>query len=133
MNSNPRIIKKNIEVLYPELSYTISGICFEVHNKLGRFCREKQYSDELERKLVEKNIKYEREKRILEDNIFTGNILDFIVEDSVVIDLKAKKFITKEDYYQMQRYLKILDKKLGLIINFQDTFVKPKRILINNS
>lgn len=133
MNSNPRIIKKNIEVLYPELSHTISGICFEVHNKLGRFCREKQYSDELERKLVEKNIKYEREKRILEDNIFTGNILDFIVEDSVVIDLKAKKFITKKDYYQMQRYLKILDKKLGLIINFQDTFIKPKRILINNS
>lgn len=133
MNSNPRIIKKDIEVLYPELSYIINGLCFEVHNKLGRFSREKQYSDELERKLIEKNIKYEREKRILDKDAFTGNILDFVIENSIIIDLKAKKFITKEDYYQMQRYLKTLNKKLGLIINFQDKFIKPKRILINNS
>ena len=133
MNPNPRILKQNIEILYPDLSYKITGICFDVHNKLGRFCREKQYSDELERNLIAKNISYEREKRILDEGVFSGNILDFIIEDTVIVDLKAKKFITKEDYYQMQRYLKILDKQLGLIINFQDTFIKPKRILINNS
>ena len=43
-----RIIKQNIEVLYPDLSYKINGICFNVHNQLGRFGREKQYADELE-------------------------------------------------------------------------------------
>jgi len=133
MNSNQRIIKKNIEVLFPELSYTINGICFGVHNKLGRFSREKQYADEFERELIANKIPYTREKAIIVDGDNSGNRFDFMIADSVVIDLKAKKFVTKEDYYQMKRYLIALNKKLGLIINFSDTFIKPKRILNNNS
>lgn len=133
MNSKLRIRKKNIEVLYPELSYFINGICFDIHNRLGRFSREKQYADEFERELIKKNIKYEREKRLLENGVFKGNIIDFVVENSIIIDLKAKRFITKEDYYQMKRYLIATNKKLGLIINFNDKLINTKRILNNHS
>jgi GxxExxY protein len=52
-----------------------------------------------------------------------------MVEGKIPVDIKAKKFITKEDYDQMQRYLEAADKKLGLIVNFRMTYVKPKRII----
>ncbi len=53
---------------------------------------------------------------------------DFILEKKIVVDLKAKKFVTKEDYNQMLRYLKGGGYRLGLIVNFRNTYLKPKRI-----
>lgn len=132
MNSNSRIIKKNIEVLFPELSYKINGACFNVHNKLGRYSREKQYADELERELKKEGLNFKREARICKENVFVGNVIDFVVENSIVLELKAKSVLTKEDYYQLKRYLISCNRKLGLLVNFRDTYLKPKRIL-NNS
>ena len=118
-------------IIHKELSYKITGLCFKVHNKLGRFCREKQYSDSLEQLLQEKNINYQREFDLKNTGIdpLMGNRVDFLIENTVIIDLKAKKFITKEDYNQMQRYLNSAKLKLGLIINFRNTYLKPKRII----
>ncbi|MFV1917184.1 MAG: GxxExxY protein [Patescibacteria group bacterium] len=39
----------------------------------------------------------------------------------MILDIKSKKFITKEDYCQIQRYLKAASLKLGLIVNFHNT------------
>ena len=41
-------------------------------------------------------------------------------------------FITKEDYFQMQRYLHSAKMKLGLIVNFHSYYLYPKRILNSN-
>ena len=119
------------KVLYPELSYILTGICFEVQRELGRFCREKQYSDMFEELLAKKGLKYKRETEIKSFNNESskGNIVDFIIEDKIIIDFKSKKFITKEDYFQMQRYLKAANMELGMIINFRSTYLKPKRVL----
>ncbi len=121
---------KGNEIIYKDLSYKINGICFKVHNELGRFCRERQYSDKLEELFKENKIDYKREIRI--DKLTEspeGNIADFIIKDKIILDVKAKKFITKEDYYQMLRYLKAAKMKLGLIVNFRSTYLKPKRVL----
>lgn len=115
-----------------ELSYKITGICFKVHSSLGRFCREKQYSDKLEELLKGNKVIYKREfeiSKLVESPL--GNKADFILEDKIILDVKAKKFITKEDYYQMLRYLKASNLELGLIVNFRNTFLKPKRVLNN--
>lgn len=120
------------KIIYPELSYKITGLLFDVHNELGRFCKEKQYADLLESKLGREEIKHEREKEIpinCEDKKLKGNKVDFCIEDKILLDLKAKKFVLKEDYYQMKRYLKAVGFKLGLIVNFRDSHLKPKRIL----
>jgi len=127
-----RMLRMKINIVYPDLSYRICGFCFYVHNKLGRYQNEKQYADAFEQLLKENKIKYVREKPL--PHFFKGekerrNIPDFIIEDKVVIDLKSKDFITKEDYFQMQRYLKSYNKKLGLIVNFRQKYLYPKRIL----
>jgi len=92
---------------------------------MGRYSREKQYSDAIERKLKEINIPYEREYNIRN----SGNVIDFIIDNKMVLEVKAKRFVTREDHYQTQRYLQTLNKKLGLIVNFRNRFLKPLRII----
>lgn len=115
----------NEELIYPKLSYLIVGLCFWVHNKLGRYAKEKQYGDLLERKLKENNINYQREYVIGK----TGNIADFFIDKKIILELKTKTIIGKNDYYQIQRYLQILNIKLGLLINFRSKYLTPKRII----
>jgi GxxExxY protein len=111
-------IKKNVEIFYPELSYILNGIFFETHSELGRYSKEKQYADILEDKFKLKGLLYKRECRIYKNEKFTGNITDFIINDCIVVEIKAKKFITKEDFYQLKKYLISTNKKLGLLVNF---------------
>jgi GxxExxY protein len=123
------------KIIYKELSYTINGLLFKVHNELGRFCREKQYCDLLENKLVKSGLSFKREKNVAVDGIennFT-NILDFIINDQVVVEIKAKPIITKDDYYQLNRYLEASKLKLGMIVNFRNKYLKPIRVIRANS
>lgn len=116
---------EGVKLVYPELSYAINGILFFVHNSLGRFAKEKQYCDLLELKFKEKNVDYKREFAVIN----TGNRVDFIVEDKIIIEVKAIPFVSHEDYYQIQRYLDILDLELGLLVNFRNRYLKSQRVL----
>jgi len=120
------------ELVYKELSYKIQGLLFEVHNELGRFCNEKQCGDLFEKKLISNNIPYQREA-VLPKSFYgekSGrNRIDFIIDDKIVIEFKCKRVINREDYNQVRRYLKALNKKLGLIVNFNDKFLKPRSVL----
>ncbi|OGE81244.1 MAG: hypothetical protein A3H72_01325 [Candidatus Doudnabacteria bacterium RIFCSPLOWO2_02_FULL_48_8] len=57
------------------------------------------------------------------------NKLDFLIESIIALEVKAKQFVTKEDYYQIQRYLVSSGLKLGIIVNMRRYYVQPKRIL----
>ncbi len=120
------------ELILPELSYQLNGLFFEVHNELGRFCREKQYADLFEKKLKLNGISYMREKELpiaIPAGAMGGNKVDFAIKGKVLVDFKAKPFITKADYYQMLRYLDAAKVKLGFIVNFRRKFLRPKRVL----
>ena len=122
-------------LIHPELSYEITGVLFKVHNKIGRFGREVQYGDLIETTLKDKKIKYEREKKLpIEgvENQYTNKV-DFVIENCILIDIKAKPIITKADYYQMNRYLEACKYKLGMIVNFRNPYLKPVRVIRANS
>lgn len=120
------------DIVYPDLSYKIYGVCFAVHNDLGRFRNERAYADAFEEALKKAGLRYTREVHLPPS--FTGersgrNVPDFLIEGIMVVDLKAKHHVTREDYYQMRRYLSVLNLKLGLIVNFQQQHIHPKRVL----
>lgn len=119
-------------LIYENISYKLNGMCYKIQNELGRCLNEKQYADAFEKSLIDNSIRYNRENPL--NQSFDGektrrNIPDFIVEDKIIIDFKAKRIISKEDYYQMQRYLNSANKKLGIIYNFRQKYIKPKRVL----
>jgi GxxExxY protein len=123
------------KVIFPKLSYKLGGFLFKTHNELGRFCNEKQYGDFMERLLRESNTQYEREK-ILPAS-FQGertgrNKVDFLIEDKIVLELKAKRILSREEYYQTRRYLEALNLKLAVLVNFREKYLKPRRILNSN-
>lgn len=120
------------KIIFPELSYAICGLCFKAHNKLGRFRNEKQYADALEELFKKNEIKYEREKHLppsFEGEKSSRNIVDFIIDDKVVLEIKAKRVVTRDDYIQIKRYLVSCNKKLGILVNFGQVNLVPKRIL----
>ena len=82
--------------------------------------------------LQDAELSYEREKEL--STSFDGehpkrNICDFVVENKIIIEVKVKRVILKEDYFQIQRYLTSSNLKLGIIVNFRQKFITPKRVL----
>jgi len=120
------------KIIYKDLSYKIFGICLEVHSILGNNCREKQYCDLFEKLLIRDKVEYEREKDIsyfLKENKIGGNRVDFIIEERILFEGKTKRFITREDYVQVKRYLEATNLKLGIIVNFRDKRIKTRRVI----
>lgn len=113
------------KVVYPELSYKIVGILFEAHKELGSYAREKQYGDFIEKRFKESDLPYKRELAISH----TGNILDFLVDDKIILELKSVREISKEYYRQLQNYLQQTNIKLGILINFRTPHLRPIRVL----
>ena len=58
-----------------------------------------------------------------------GNVVDFVIDDRIILEIKAKRILEKEDFYQMQRYLQAANIKLGLLVNFRNRYLKPVRIV----
>ncbi len=121
----------NRVIVEKQLCYEITGLCFEVQKSLGRFCREIQYCDKMEELLKQKSWDNQREYEIKKfvPSSPKGNKVDFVIKFKVLVDFKAKNYITKEDYIQMQRYLQASGLEIGLIVNFRESHLKPKRVL----
>lgn len=120
------------KVLHKDLSYKICGLLYQAHNELGRYRNEQQYADKFEQLLKNNGINYKREYKLPES--FNGekigrNICDFMIEDKIIVELKAKTFLLRDDYFQIKRYLSTLGLELGIIVNFRQKYITPKRIL----
>ena len=104
------------------LSKEIIGASIEVHRYFGPGLLENTYRDALVKELSLRNIKAEKEVEI--PCFYKGHKLDIsyradvIVEDSIVLELKATENENPVYFKQLFTYLKITHMRLGLLINF---------------
>ena len=105
-----------------EISDKIIGCAIEVHRILGPGLLESVYEDALCHELKLQGIQFIRQKPIpipyKDIKLGTDLRLDLLVEDKVIVDLKAKEKLSKIDKPQLLTYLRLSEKRLGLLINF---------------
>ncbi len=119
---------------FKEESYKVIGACMEVHKELGKGFSENVYGDALEIELINNNIKYKREVKF---NItYKGDLLphfyvsDFIIDDKIILEIKAIESLTKSHIKQTLNYLAASKIKLGLLVNFGEDSLTYKRVLL---
>jgi GxxExxY protein len=121
------------DIIFKEESYQIIGACMEVHSQLGMGFKEAVYKDALELEFKNKNIIYTREKMFCIE--YKGVVLnhkyfaDFVILDSIILEVKASSFIVNNFVAQTINYLKASGLKLGIIANFGEKSFTYKRIV----
>jgi len=125
----------NNKLVYPDLSYKIVGILFKVHNELGNKYQEKYYQRAIEVELKNQNIKYSKEIPVdlkYEKEKIGKYFLDFLIDDKVILEIKAIPRLRPRDFKQVLAYLKAMDFKLGIIANFRPERLTFHRVLNAN-
>ena len=105
-----------------KISEEIIGAAIEVHRILGPGLLESVYEDALCHELHLRELQFKRQQSVPIPykgiKLGSGLRLDLLVEDKVIVDLKAKEELSTIDKPKLLTYLRLSDKHLGLIINF---------------
>ena len=120
------------KIVYPDLSYQIMGALFEVHRELGNRYQEKYYQRATCLAFDKRNINYQREliiNLIFHDKIIGKYILDFLVENKIIVELKTVNHFSYNDVRQVLAYLKAKKLLLGILVNFRSHSLTYKRII----
>ena len=122
------------EILYKNESYKLIGACMEVFNELGCGYLEAVYQESLEIEFQLQNIPYTKEHELAIS--YKGTPLnkkysaDFICYDAIIVELKALNKLLPEHESQVLNYLKATGYKLGLLVNFGESSLKYKRLVL---
>ena len=111
-----------------ELTYQIRGAIWDVYNDLGPGLLESVYEEALCYELEKRGLKIERQKQV--PIIYKGKVLktdlklDVMVEDMIIIELKSVEELKPVFYKQTKTYLKLMNKHIGLLVNFGEYDMK---------
>ncbi|HQV35050.1 MAG TPA: GxxExxY protein [Flavobacterium sp.] len=121
------------DYLYKEESYKLVGILFEVHKNLGKGFSEIVYKDALEYEFNKNNIPFVREKEFkvkYKDTYLKHKFYaDFVVFDTITLEIKTVECFNVSHYNQCLNYLKISGYQLALLANFNLISLEYKRIV----
>jgi len=114
------------------LTERIIGCAIEVHKKLGPGFLESIYENAFIIELQKQNLQVERQQEVVikYDSVEIGrHRLDLIIDDTIVVELKAIKNVEDVHFAIVKSYLKALGKEHGLIINFSKKVIEVKRVI----
>lgn len=123
----------NRRVLGPheEITYRINGAAMSVHRRLGPGHKEAVYQRALEAELETVGLAFEAEKTLEvydEDRLVGYYIPDFIVEGKVIVEIKAFATLHPKYLGQVITYLNHTGLAVGLLINFGERSLRPRRV-----
>jgi GxxExxY protein len=111
-----------------DITHSIIGAAIEIHRNLGPGLLEAVYEERLAREFDLRNIPYARQKPIpliyKDLKLECGYRLDFLVRDRVVVELKSIEAIAPVHESVMLTYLRLSERPLGLLINFNVPVLK---------
>ena len=124
-------------LLYEKLSYEVRGAIIEVRKNFGPGHKEIIYSNALIEELKSRKINFEKEKDIKVYSPKTGKVIghyrpDFLIDDKIIIEIKAVDLIPKNFIDQLYSYLRNSEYQLGLFVNFKSPRLYIKRIIYTN-
>ena len=124
-------------ILYKDLSYKIQGILLESRRVYGPGHKEKVYCNIIEEFLCSNNINYKREVGFNIISKLTGKNIgvyrpDFVIDNKIILEVKAVDIIPKNFIDQIYSYLKVSDLELGIFVNFRSPKLYIKRIILTN-
>jgi len=120
---------------FNKLTERVIGACIEIHRALGPGLLESAYEECLCHELSLTGVKFERQKPLSVHykgvNLDCGYRLDLIIEQKVIVELKAVEGLLPIHEAQLLTYLKLSGMTLGLLINFNVAMLKQgiKRIV----
>lgn len=120
------------KVVYPELSYKIVGVLYEVGNELNGDLQEKYYQKAIESILTEKDIPFKSQvpyNIAIKGKVIGRYFLDFLIDDKIVLEIKKGDRFAGRNIKQVKGYLARTSLKLGILANFTTKGVKHMRIL----
>ena len=120
------------ELLYEELTGRIQKCAYSVYRELGAGFLEKVYENALLEELRLNHIRACCQQGIVVKykTIEVGcYIADIVIEDKIIIEIKAVKALDNNHFSQLQNYLKATGYRLGLLINFGPQFEFKRRTL----
>jgi GxxExxY protein len=111
-----------------QLTYSVIGAAIEVHRVLGPGLLESAYEECLCHELSLRSLRYRRQMPIpvtyKEVHLDCGYYADLVVSDELVIELKAVETIHRIHQAQLLTYMKLLELRKGLLINFHAPVLK---------
>jgi len=123
---------QNKNYIYSDITEKIIGCAMKVHSALGNGFPEIIYQRSLaiEFKNISLNYKQELKQPVYYDNIHVGSrIADFLVEDKILVELKAKNELTDNHFSQLLNYLTAYNLEIGLLINFGEKSLRFRRFI----
>ena len=117
-----------------ELTYEIRGAIFDVYNELGPGLLESVYEEALAFELKERGLKVERQVEVpiqyKGNELKTPLRLDLLIENQIIVELKSVEEMKPVFAKQLLTYLRLLDKRVGLLVNFSSNNIREgiKRI-----
>lgn len=129
-------MKKKVDLLYKELSYEVRGAMINVHKALGSGHKESVYHKALAEEFKKQGIVFTEEKSISVKykGVTVGAYRpDFIVDDKIIIEIKAVSFLSKNFLEQIKHYLCGSNYRLGLLVNFGCRRADIRRIIYDKS
>ena len=126
----------NEKYKYSDLTEKIIGSAMKVHSSLGNGFPEVIYQRSLAIELKKAGLDFSREieQNVFYDDMLVGTrIVDFMVEEKVLIELKAVGELNEQHYAQILNYLKAFRLEIGLLINFGTKSLQFKRFIYSNN